>query len=242
MKSPALGLLVAFVASTAGAAVPSTSNESVSEVVVTGSRLTEYDANRTPQVTLLRRADNIITEVRVVCDTRDEKQRREELRATLRNMIKGSGGASNIELGVGEEVVGTFDETMLDSVTRPDSKADTTFAMVLVKTHVAASDSFDSATGRIKAFIDRTTKVGRTEILREGDWELTLVAPQQYRPAVVALVAEDSKKVAAAFGAGYGVSVSNLQLPVSWYQAGPLDLALYIPYRLDVVPLQAEHR
>jgi hypothetical protein len=32
--------------------------------------------------------------------------------------------------------------------------------------------------------------------------------------------------------------VEGLQLPVSWYQAGPLDLALYIPYKLTVRPVQ----
>jgi hypothetical protein len=235
MKTTLLGLclFLGVVATSANAA--STSNESVNEVVVTGSRLSDYDAARTPQVTLLRRADYLITEVKVVCDTRDEKLRHEELRSTLRNMIHGSGGA--IELGVGEEVVGKFDETMLDTVTRPDAKADTTYATVLVKTRISAADSFDAATARITGFIDRTAKVGRTEILREGDWQLSLVGPQQYRPAVITLVAADSKKVAAEFGPGYGVTVSGLQLPVSWYQAGPLDLALYIPYRLDVVPL-----
>lgn len=52
-------------------------------------------------------------------------------------------------------------------------------------------------------------------------------------------MAEDAHKVADAFGPGYGVAVEGLQRPVSWYQAGPLDLALYIPYKLEVQPLAA---
>jgi hypothetical protein len=206
------------------------------EVVVTASRLTEYDPTETPYVTLIKRADNLIVQVRVVCDTRDQSQRRSELKATLRNLIRAAASDKSVELGVGEEVLGAFDETMLDTVIAPDARADTSRATLIVKTAVAPTDSFDAATGRIKAFVARTPKVGRTEVLIEGDWELTLVGPSQYRPAVAKLVADDARQMAAVFGEDYGVEVQGLQLPVSWYQSGPLDLALYIPYRLTVRP------
>eukprot|EP01030_Chromulinospumella_sphaerica_P019271 gene19271-19153_t len=62
-------------------ALPALAQEGeVGEVVVTGSRISEYDANQTPHVVLRRRADNLIVEVVVVCDTRDASQRREELK------------------------------------------------------------------------------------------------------------------------------------------------------------------
>ena len=35
---------------------------------------------------------------------------------------------------------------------------------------------------------------------------------------------------------GHRIEVLGLQLPVSWYQSGPLELALYIPYKLTVRP------
>ena len=118
-----------------------------------------------------------------------------------------------------------------------DTKVDTSVAVVVIKTHVTAADSFDSATGRIKAFIDQTPKVGRTEILRDEDWNLTIIGPEQYRGAIVAKVAEDARATATAFGAGYGVSVSGLEKPVDWRQSGPLDLDLFIPYELTIQPL-----
>ncbi len=208
----------------------------VEEIVVTGSRLSEYDPVQTPQITLRKRADNLITQVTVICDTRDISQRHEELKSTLRNMIRAAAQDRGITLGVGGEVVGAFDETMLDVVIVPDAKADTSRATVLVKTAVAADDTFDRATGRIKGFVLKTAKVGRTEILLNGGWELTLINPSQYRPAVAQLVADDAKRMAGMFGDVYGVDVQGLQLPVSWYQAGPLDLALYIPYKLTVRP------
>jgi hypothetical protein len=208
---------------------------SVQELVVTASKR-DYDPLQTPQVVLPKRADNLITKVTVVCDTREPSKRRDELKATLLNMIRAARKDGRISLGVGDEVVGDFNETMLDKVIEPDPKADTSRAMVLVKTAVTPTDTFDGATSRIKAFVEKTPKDGRTEILLNSSWDLTLIDPNQYRPQIAGLVADDAKRMAALFGEGYGVEVEGLQLPVSWYQSGPLDLALYLPYRLNIRP------
>jgi len=229
-------LAAASLAMTASLVFPAMAqNGAAEEVVVTGSRLSEFDA-RTPAVTMIKRADNLITTVTVVCDTRDESQRKDELKATLRNLIRAAASDNAIDLGLGEEIVGQFDETMLDAVIVKDAKPDTSRAAVVIKTPVVATDTFDKATGRIADFVKRTPKVGRTEVLLNKAWELTLVGPQRYRPDIARLVAEDARRTAAAFGEGYGVEVTGLQLPVSWYQAGPLDLALYVPYALTVRP------
>lgn len=206
------------------------------EIVVTGSRLTDYDPYETPYVALTKRADNLVTEVKVVCDTRDESQRHEELRATLRGMIAAAKRDEKLDLGIGREIVGSFDETMLDSVIRPDTKVETSYAVVLVKTPVGAADTFDSATARITDYIARTPKTGRTEILRQNDWQLTLIEPEQYRGEVIKLVAEDAKRSAAILGAGYRPRFEGLNLPIAWYRVGPLDLGLYIPYRQEFLP------
>ncbi len=212
------------------------SSSAVGEVVVTAEKQ-NYNANSTPHVTFIRRADNLITEVNVVCDTRDPRQRREELKATLLGMIKGAGPGSQIEMGIGDEVIGRLDPTMLDAVIEPDNKVDTSRATVVVKTHILETDTFDSATGRITAFIERTPKIGRSEVLREKEWNLTIINPEQYRPAILAKIADDARATTSAFGAGYGASVDGIQRPVDWYQSGPLDLALFIAYRLTVQPV-----
>jgi hypothetical protein len=215
---------------------PAIAQDNGVEEVVVSAEMREYDPVRTPAVTLTKRADNLITTVTVVCDTRDESQRKNELRATLRNLIRAANEDPRVELGLGDAVIGRFDETMLDAIIIPDRKADTSKALLVIKTKVTASDTYDQATGRIKAFVKATPKVGRTEVLIEDKWELTIIGPLQYRPAIQRLVAEDAKRAAANFGDGYGVEVAGLQLPVSWYQSGPLDLALFIPYTLTVKP------
>lgn len=218
-------------------ALPALGQEgAVEEVVVTGSRISEYDANQTPHVVLRKRADNLLVEVKVVCDTRDASQRRAELKATLKNMIAAAARNPAIDLGLGEEVVGAIDETMIDTLIGPAGRPDTSQVTLLVKTRIVATDTLDGASKRIDDFIEKTPKAGRTEILATDDVNLSLLRPEQYRGEVIALVARDSLTTASAFGEGYGVTVQGLQLPISWYQSAPLELALYIPYRMEVRP------
>jgi hypothetical protein len=208
----------------------------VQEIVVTGARMDAFDPLRTPMVTLAKRADNLITTLTVSCDTRDESQRLSELKATLRNLIRAAAADQTIELGIGDEVIGRFDETMLDAVIAKTQKVDTSIAKVIIKTPVTAADTFDSATGRVERFAKAVPIVGRSEILLDDDWQLTVLGPNQYHTPIVQLIADNARRSATVFGDGYGVSVEGLQLPVSWYQSGPLDLALYIPYKMVVAP------
>ena len=232
MKSSILAL--ALIAGTC-LSVPAWSQEMMETVVVTGMRA-ETDPNAVPHVYLLHRADHLITKVRVICDTRELSKRRQELKDTLRNMIREADKSGTISLGVGDEIVADLTDRMLDKVIEPDAKADTSVAEVIIKTRVSSSDQFDDATARIEHFIEATPKAGRTEILREKRWDLTIVGPEQYRAAVIAKVADDAKRTAALFGPDYAVRIEGLQHPIAWYQKGPLDLALYIPYVLTVAP------
>ena len=215
--------------------VPAQDAGMLETVVVTGARA-EYDAQTVPHLYLLRRADHVITKVRVVCDTRELSKRRQELKDTLRNMIREASKSGTISLGVGDEIVADLTDKMLDKVIEPDARADTSVAIVVVKTRVTKNDLYDDATGRIDRFIEATPKAGRTEILREHRWDLTIVGPEQYRGALIAKVAEDAKQTAALFGPDYVVRIEGLQHPIAWYQKGPLDLALYIPYSLTITP------
>ncbi len=232
MKSSILAL--ALIAGTC-LSVPAWSQEMMETVVVTGMRA-ETDPNLVPHVYLLHRADHLITKVTVVCDTRDPSKRRQELRETLRSMIREAARSGTISLGVGDEIVADLTERMLDKVIQPDARADTSRATVIIKTRVSKDDMFDDATARIERFIEAIPKAGRTEILRDDRWDLTIVGPEQYRAAVIAKVAEDAKATADLFGPDYVVRIEGLQHPIAWYQKGPLDLALYIPYVLTVTP------
>ena len=206
----------------------------IEEVVVTGARA--YDG-ASSSVFIVKRADHLITRVTVTCDTREPEKRREELKATLRNMIAEAKRSQTISLGLGDSILGELSEGNFDQIIVPDERADTSKAFVIIKTTIAATDNFNSATTRVRDFIMKTEKVGRTEILREERWDLTIIGPEQYRDGLIAQIVAQSKKTADLFGPGYAVSVDGLEHTVSWYQKGPLDLALYIPYSLHVAPL-----
>jgi len=233
MKFPTLAVLAASLVLADGA-VAVAQDADVSEIVVTGSRMQDYEPTMTPYVSLKRRADNLITTVKVVCDTRDPVQRKAELTATLKALIK-SAAAAGIELGIeDEDIVGKFDAGDLNGLINPDTKPDTSYALVTLKTRVLPTDTLESATGRIESFIEKTPKTGRTEVLQVGDWNLTLIGPERYRAEFIGLVSADAKKTAAAFGEGYTVRIEGLTLPMTWYQSGPLELALYIPYKQTI--------
>ena len=211
-------------------------------VVVTAERRSEGIpgvSEGAPSVFLVKRADHLITKVRVTCDTRELSKRREELKATLRNMIAEAKRSQTISLGIGDSVLGELNESNFDEIITPDARADTSQAFVVIKTSISPADTYNLATARIKDFIEKTEKAGRTEILREEQWNLTLIGPEQYREALITKIVAQSKKTSDLFGAGYGVSIDGLEHVVAWYQKGPLDLALYIPYSLHVAPLTA---
>jgi hypothetical protein len=222
-----------FLAASLG--LSSVAHAQVETVIVTAERMGE--ASEAPHLSMPKRADHLITRVNVVCDTRDLSQRREELKATLRNMIRQAAATSTISLGIGDKIVGELTEANFDSIIFPDTRVDTSRATVIIKTKVSQADTYNDATARITDFIARITKVGRTEVLRDNDWDLTIVGPEQYRDAIMALIVADAKHTADAFGTGYGINIEGLEHQVSWYQKGPLDLGLYIPYTLKITPL-----
>jgi hypothetical protein len=220
--------------------------QDVGEVIVTAEKRSNIapglpEAFRgQPHVVIFRRADNLVVEVQVDCDTRDQKDRFAEMKSTLRNMISAAGVGSQIELGVESgAVILPLKPEALDTMLGPGDRDDTTTTTIVVKSHVSTTDTFEAASARIEAFILNTRTVGRTQVARRGDWQLTLITPRQYRPQIVAAIAQDADDTRKAFGASYAVEVEGLEHPVAWNRSGPLDLALFIPYALKIEPAPA---
>ncbi len=228
---------IVFAAGLAAVLFATAASAQMDEIVVTGARIAEYDATSVPHVVLVKRADFLITRVRVSCDTRDAKQRRTELETTLRSMIRAARGSS-IKLSVEQDdIITDFDETKFDTVIGPDTRPDTSVVGIIVKTAISKDDTYENATARIKAFVKATPLSGRTEILGAGaSWDLTIVGPEQYRTTLIKKIAQDSNDTVTAFGGSYGISVQGLQRPIEWYQSAPLDLSLFIRYTLTMEP------
>jgi hypothetical protein len=223
-----------FILAAAIAALPISALAQVETVVVTGERA-GYGSDA-PGVTVVERADHLVTKVRVTCDTRDSDRRREELRQTLRDMIEGAKRTASISLGIGDEILYEFKESSIDKIITADVRSDTSNAYVVIRTELSKSDTFESATQRIRDFVAHTPKNGRTEIMIDQSFNLGLMKPERYRDELIGKIAEDSKHLAALFGTGYQVRIEGLQRAIQWFQSGQLDLSLYISYGLVISP------
>jgi hypothetical protein len=215
----------------------------VGELVVTAMRRDDDSeqaaARKMPHVVVFRRADNLIVDLEVECDTRDQTDRVAELKATLRNVVSAAATDGSIELGVRDEdagVVVPFHIEALDTMLSPGARTDTSKVTITVKTRIREADTFETATGRIDAFIGKIRQVGRAQATRSDEWQMTILSPRQYRPQVLAAIGKDANDAAAAVGPDYRVELTGLERPIQWTRSGPLELALYIPYALTVRP------
>ena len=207
------------------------------EVIVTGSRREAdgFDAGQ-PAIGLRRRADFAIQEVRITGDTRDETKRHGEIYDMVRAAIA-QAAKSGVQLATGDTVIEPLTLANYRSLTlTKDSRPDSERLSFLVKVPLGAGADAKGAVDRIDAFVKAVTPVGRALLERADDLTLSVVAPDQYRPQIVALVAGDARQMAAKFGADYVVEARGIERPVEWSRSGATDVLLYIPYQLSVVP------
>jgi len=210
------------------------------EVIVTASRRAPgvhggYVADmgvipaQRPIINLKRSADYVVQTVWVTGDTREAAKRKEEIEATLRNTI-GSAGKAGVELAIGDYVIEPLTLTNYKSLNYiGDGRPDTSRANFLVKVRLTPGMDFAAARGQIAKFVASVAKTGRTTLVAAGDPTLSVVNPDQYRGAIIDLIAADAAEHAKRFGAGYGVTVTGLDRPVEWARAGATDVFLYLP-------------
>jgi hypothetical protein len=210
------------------------------EVIVTGQRrdlntaASGYVGNREivaagrPVIGLRRTADYAVLPVRIVGDARELKQRREDLQTTIRNTIE-LAAKSGIELATGDYVVKPLTlANYAELKFTGDGRPDTDQAPFLVKIRLSPGMDLAAANNRLTKFIEAVPKVGRSAILVTNEVTLSVVNPDQYRPAIIELIAADAKASAAKFGPAYGVHVTGLDRPVEWSRAGSTEVFLYL--------------
>ncbi|MEJ0044249.1 MAG: hypothetical protein WDM81_19425 [Rhizomicrobium sp.] len=196
--------------------LPLAAQAQVETVVVTGSRI--HDEDEAPHLSITKRADHVITEVSVTCDTRELSQRRSELKETLRNMIRAAGGTLDDLARHRKQDRAGFErvEFRFDHRARRPGRHEPRRrhhqdqgleGRYLQRCHRRSPD-----------FIASVPKAGRTEVLRQGSWGLTIVGPEQYRDAIVAQIVADARHTADLFGPGNAVQVEGLEHQVAWYQ------------------------
>ena len=213
------------------------SQESLEEVVVTGMR---GEGTAVPGTSLKRPGDYILLTVQVGNDSREEKTRTDEITATLRAMLAAASKDKSIELSV----IGDNNLVLplkLDSATLrlvKGKRPDTSETTISVKTRIPSTVGNSSAlVAKLRDFASGIKPVGRTVIDEDGDFEISIVNPAQYRDRVIDLFAADVKKVTAALGSDYKVIAHGIDQPIEWVRAGMLEVTIFVPYRYDVLPV-----
>lgn len=207
------------------------------EIIVTASRIEQDDYSDTmPAVGLRRQADFLVQSVVIRGDTREQAQRRQEIRKMLADAVRRA-DAMGIELAYGTYILtrltaANVDEIGLQNDNRPDSER----VVFLVKARLGGTQSGEAAQAQIARYIESVPEVGRAQMDEWGDSTLSIVGPDGYRPQIAEKIAEDSLAMATRLGDGYGVEIEGLNMPVQWAQSGPGEVLLFIPYRLVVVP------
>lgn len=206
--------------------------------MVTGMRADlSDDYDRVPAVGLRRTADFAVQPVVVAGDTRDQQKRRDEIYQMIHDAITLAGRGGGVELATGELLVepltlANYRNLPLASDGRPDSDR----TQFLIKTRLPPGDDAKAALDRIAAFIKAVPTVGRAEMRAAGSLTLSVVGPDQYRGAIVDLVAADARATAAKLGPGYAVTASGLDRPVEWTRASLTEVFLFVPYNYTIVP------
>ena len=205
------------------------------EVVVTGNRLNaRYAQQDRPVVGLRRQADAVVLQLSIASDSRDPETRKREIHAILLAALDRA-AAAGLDL-----VTGGFELTPVTKASYQDlplvsaGRVDTSQATLMVKVKLAGS--ITAAEQRLDAFIKSVPRTGRGTIDKVGGLSLTIVNPDQYRDAIVQLVADNARHHAAMFGPDYAVQASGVDGQVSWSQVSGTEVFLYVPYRYTIVP------
>ncbi|HYJ82594.1 MAG TPA: TonB-dependent receptor [Allosphingosinicella sp.] len=227
------------------AAPAAAQNIGESEIIVTGSRIPRADfdsvtpiESRPPAIGLKRVADFAVQVVTIVGDTRDEQKRRDEIFGMVRKAIELAGKRGGIELATGQYVVEplTLANYRNLEIEEDDDRDDVEQVSFLVKTRLSAGMDAKAALERIEAFVKAVPAVGRAEMEKDGDLTLSVVGPDQYRAAILDLVAADARAASARLGPAYAVRADGLDRPVEWTRASLTEVYLYVPYSYSVVP------
>ena len=230
------------------AAAPASAQEEEDAIIVTASRYQErYESFAIPHVALTQRADSAAMNLTISSDTRDAAARRAELNEALRGVARLGANAVTLGLlredqdegGVGRTRIVRFSVEAAMELLGAGGRADTSQVTIILRTPVREEDTLESVEQRLKAFSANAPRPGRIEYFT-GAIELVLINPPQYRAPVIAAIAADANTIVRGLGAGYGVRLEGLESPVAWKRAGDLDLRLFVPYRMVVLPVGAE--
>jgi hypothetical protein len=186
-----------------------------------------------PVIGIRRKADFIVVPVSFISDSRDALVRKNEVNTMLGSAIDRAAGAS-LELSAGTPIMRDLTKTNYqDLPVQWAGREDTSKVDILVK--VPLTTTLAEVDKRVDAFIKGLPRNGRGMIIKSTGRQVAVRNPEQYRSAIVGLIAEDVRRNAAVFGPDYRGSIDGLDKPVSWVQMNDTDVFFYLPYSYRII-------
>ncbi len=204
----------------------------VETIVVTGSRIDWYDS---PAVTLVKPADYLVQQVKLLNDSRDQSLREKELTNTVKDILRSANKSKLIELGVGKDIVYpiTLDDLQLDF--EEGERTDTSVVNLYIKTPINNKSQVEKLVTRINDFITTISVSGRTEVEKNGELVLSIVNPEKYRQELLAAIAKDVNSTIKIFGDSYKAEIDGLSQSLMWERASVSELRLYLEYNFTLI-------
>ena len=216
------------------ASVASAQDELLEEIVVVASGV-DADYYGMPAVTIIRKADFLIQNIRLVNDSRSPELRKAEIIETIENLLQRSRSMEGMALSYGRgflEPINLDDESL--QLLEDRQRVDTSYIDIYAKIGLDAERSSKAQIADLREFISGAKKEGRTEILPQGDIGLSIVGPEQYRYEIIGKIAAENAKVSEAMNAECEVTIRGLEGRVEWERTSVSELTLFIPYEMEV--------
>ncbi|MFZ1742244.1 MAG: hypothetical protein WAT93_05280 [Pontixanthobacter sp.] len=192
-----------------------------------------------PATGMIRTADFAVRSVTIEGDTREKELRDSEIREMVANTIK-TAKARGIELSFGSMTIERLDldnfDVFADSNVFGGSRPDTSRISFLVKIPLDANSTLAKVTEQMDNFQKAVKPVGRSQFVGTSAISLSIVKPDQYRSGIIDLISADAQKVSGQIGPNYAAALKGLHQPVDWVRWGDLQIMLFVPYEMEIVP------
>ena len=230
----ASGVAVALLMLLAGGAEAQDDGAQLERIEVTGSRISYRDLLDTPAISITRKGDYLLQELKLVNDSRDEAARRRELHETIGTLLAAADG--RYELLHGDTYrVGLDRSNYRVEVEDDDERDDTSQVSIFLRLGLNAdSVDADAQIRALREFAASTRRAGRTEIDLVGETALGMNRPERYRYELLDAIARDAQKVTEAMRLDCRIALDGLNSRLEWQRVSAAELMLYIPYTMTI--------
>ena len=199
-------------------------------IVVTASMIDEGDLMNMPNATLRVRADFVLYELTYVNSTLDGQERKQEMERMYKAVLKQLPKHSTISLRAGDASASAAIETTTFDEVYTDYGNQGRLSFV-VKAAVGPNDTYLQLRERVEAFVASAGEVGRSQSILDDEQYLGVQDLKVHRPALLAAIWADLSASANPAGVSE-LDVEGLERRTRYHPVGPLELELYIPYKV----------